>query len=1273
MGKVSGGGGVEEVRRCDQEWIVFVDNFSQKVSRLSLRELSNHHGKVMRVFIPLVNTKSKYKFTNFTFVTMGCRRDMERVIRNLNRSRIDGFVVRVSQAKFPRVKQTKGFHNGVREASESAGELSPFQVCDTTGAIAKEKSTVFFGHKTFKDALLSVPVKKVSGDNNHETPSSRNGTSTGPNLLDFKVPANELEWLDRSLLHDGIEVKIRNWGVDFDSFVIVFKSKAEMEETWRSKRDELCYWFSHIGPLMLNGVPNYFCSILLVGVPLYYWHKSFFESLGNRWGSLVEVDIGTLHRKRLDVARITIRVASPLSIPESFNVVSMGVSYLIKVKLGKLSDECVHPVPGNLKETFANEWPTSDEALLVSKEGVSEGGIPVPVVAPPSSIGTVSPDIDPHSQGCLDSPNEEFKDNWEPPLIPIYTCGSNGNENMVQVDSWWEDSDTDVPVDLDSASGPLALMGSGSNGPVVNETCDMLNTLVTHSEAGIITPVNLESIDPPGVVRSNQNSVDSMQMVPDSFEDLGKEGSGRLSSFESQQNPYFLTKYAFPKGIFRASNKRILRRLACDSLEDARENLGEVDISLNPQPANHVVGLEAESIWEISNLLEISFKGGRGTVIKTKLEVFSVFEIRRLWSSSVLDYALSPSIGSAGGLLSMWDTDYFQVDEKIIRPRFIVLIGCIKHKNFTCGILNVYGPTVEAEKGDFLGDLLALIRQKQIPWCLAGDFNLFLDPCEKNGRSLILSSIAIFRTFIFEASLIDLPLIGGKYTWGNNRDEPTFVRLDRFLLSSDFEETFPNIVQKLLNKSLSDHNAILLCEEVINWGPKPFRVFNFWCNEKGYDDTVFSAIRGLKLKKPRIKIGGLLKGTKSALKSWVVETNQKNNGVTVVQMEQEITDLETKIQLGLASDDTFSALYNLRTKLWSVYRKEECKWLQKSRLCWMGRSEGAVDISHIQFAYDLLIFCGGEERQVRNVKRVLRIFELASGLKLNFKKSKVFGINLSEDSLKNWAVGGDDNEKSRIHWINWTQVCMLLLCGGLGVANLEIMNRSLLGKWFWHFGNEASSLWKRVIIAKIPRTSTTLLPYKVPRRSTSWVWKVIWTVWLFRNDVIFKGKDVDWIQVDFLVKFRIASWLLAKFPNDSISVESLMADFSLAINLIHYVNRGNSKSGIGGLLKDDSGMILMEFSEASSLSLPALVELEAINFGISYFLTTSWSLTHRLIFESDCKMVVDWINGMIEPPITVANKVIETAKLMFAKSMCLTLIPRCCNVLADTLAKQGIS
>ncbi|KAK8973596.1 hypothetical protein V6N11_044571 [Hibiscus sabdariffa] len=467
----------------------------------------------------------------------------------------------------------------------------------------------------------------------------------------------------------------------------------------------------------------------------------------------------------------------------------------------------------------------------------------------------------------------------------------------------------------------------------------------------------------------------------------------------------------------------------------------------------------------------------------------------RLWSSSVLDYALSPSIG------------------------------------YTCGLL-------KAEKGVFLGDLLALIRQKQ-------------------------------------ASLIDLPLIGGKYTWGNNRDEPTFVRLDRFLLSSDFEEAFPNIVQKLLNKSLSDHNAILLCEEVINWGPKPFRAFNFWCNEKG-----------------------------------------------------------------------------------------------------VGRLEGAVDISHIQFADDLLIFLW---------RRFLEELGGWDRLCLGFFFDRVLGTATRTFALACNKVGriSEFGSKGATGWcwsihlrrnlFDWEQPQWneLLVC-------FQNFNFSSLDRdgvcWKGSSDDTFSVRSLRKIIDKNlrgdPIWKDIVWRGFAPPKVEIFMWQVIWNrvpvhteLILHRDPRYFskpgmlqpkRARRNGWI---FLVKLRIASWLLAKFPNDSVSVESLMADFSLATNLILYVNRESSKSGIGGLLRDESGMILMEFSEASSLSLLALVELEAINFGISNFLTTSWSLTHRLIVESDCKMVVDWINGMVEPPTIVANEVIETLKLMFAKGMCLKLIP----------------
>ncbi|GMJ02965.1 hypothetical protein HRI_003965700 [Hibiscus trionum] len=61
-------------------------------------------------------------------------------------------------------------------------------------------------------------------------------------------------------------------------------------------------------------------------------------------------------------------------------------------------------------------------------------------------------------------------------------------------------------------------------------------------------------------------------------------------------------------------------------------------------------------------------------------------------------------------------------------------------------------------------------------------------------------------------------------------------------------------------------------------------------------------------------------------------------------------------------------------------------------------------ISHLQFADDLVLFSMAKEEKVRNIKRVLRIFEIVSGLKLNMKKTKIYGINVKHDVLSAWAA-----------------------------------------------------------------------------------------------------------------------------------------------------------------------------------------------------------------------------------------------------------------------------
>ena len=139
-------------------------------------------------------------------------------------------------------------------------------------------------------------------------------------------------------------------------------------------------------------------------------------------------------------------------------------------------------------------------------------------------------------------------------------------------------------------------------------------------------------------------------------------------------------------------------------------------------------------------------------------------------------------MGAAGGLISLWDEQFFMVESKVVSNRYILLVGEIKSKNFKCGFGNIYAPNDDRERQSFWEELGTLIKNMEIPWCLGGDFNSVRCEDEKIGMVLNHSAMSHFSHFIDDIGCMDIPLSDGKFTWCNNRLDPSYSRLDRFLM-----------------------------------------------------------------------------------------------------------------------------------------------------------------------------------------------------------------------------------------------------------------------------------------------------------------------------------------------------------------------------------------------------------------------------------------------------------------------------------------------------------
>ncbi|XP_050222615.1 uncharacterized protein LOC126672701 [Mercurialis annua] len=112
------------------------------------------------------------------------------------------------------------------------------------------------------------------------------------------------------------------------------------------------------------------------------------------------------------------------------------------------------------------------------------------------------------------------------------------------------------------------------------------------------------------------------------------------------------------------------------------------------------------------------------------------------------------------------------------------------------------------------------------------------------------------------------------------------------------------------------------------------------------------------------------------------------------------------------------------------------------------------------FADDTILYIPYDILRLQNMTRILRCFELMSGLTINFHKSSIIGINVSElDILSAAHVVGCRVESFPIKYLSLPLSNTRLLVGSwdymdfisgeLGISKFQVRNQSLLLKWIW--------------------------------------------------------------------------------------------------------------------------------------------------------------------------------------------------------------------------------
>jgi len=290
--------------------------------------------------------------------------------------------------------------------------------------------------------------------------------------------------------------------------------------------------------------------------------------------------------------------------------------------------------------------------------------------------------------------------------------------------------------------------------------------------------------------------------------------------------------------------------------------------------------------------------------------------------------------GRSGGMLLGVNLDTCDVGSIEAGDFFIKFHLRNRCDGFHWCLVAVYGAAQpEFKEKKFLTELVQACRKESLPLLIGGDFNIIRNPSEKNNDKFDSRWPFLFNAIIDGLDLREIEMSGRKFTWANSKSVPTYERLDRVLVSTEWEQKFPLVTVDALNREISDHTPLLLStgDRVQVAGQHEFKFELSWLLLEGFFETVAktwkSVICGYS---PMKNWQNKIRRLRQFLRGWAknVEGNARREKKKLFRLAGE---LDLKAETQLLNQQELDLKQSLNTRIAQLHREEEIKWFQRAK------------------------------------------------------------------------------------------------------------------------------------------------------------------------------------------------------------------------------------------------------------------------------------------------------------------------------------------------------